>query len=751
MNEETFDQEEVIQEETPQEPELQQEQLGETVEKIVDEKPINPAPELVPNVWTSEEVLKRAADFVCEQYRKVKSDHDSRVLKWLDWDKAYQNIRERKPGDGAANIVDPEPFVIVDTLNSNVVEAFFSQDPPFSYEGMESKDDKQAELMTHYRADHLRRIGIRDKFQRSTQQLITYGTCVVKTPWRKEVTWKVIREKVTEVNPFTGQPEEKTVTRKIPFPKFDDTDWEFVPLWDFYPVGRASTIEGLDGCIHRVTKSFDDLKANERKVEIVDGIPTLKGIYYNLDSLKPMTSPKVQVYEYHGKIPRYVVTGNEDDKYTCFEGVITAAIGEEDWAQELFDQQRAIKTGAIVWQIDQEEQKFYSSAAIRCQENPYWSGDRPFLVCQWTPLDDEFYGIGVIQPIKELWDELNDTRNQLVDNKTLMLRMPMLEDVHANLQRNVHLTAPHARIKCDDINGVKPLPIQNFQAEGWRNVAAIKDDMRRASAAVDSMQGVPLSENTSATEFSAIQQQAGVRLKSHIKTIDEKLFKPFLERSYQYDMQFAEFERFIKVLGEKGGALIRVRPEDIWGTFDIVTNGVGQVENNVIKTNKLINFLSIVSRIPNIANIPEIIKEVWTSMGFPAGQADKIINAPINESAEDIEAENIALMAGEPVKVLPGENHQMHIQIHGKKFEQLRSIGAITPELEQRFKSHIMEHGLQLQSQMGVVNAMEGSPQDTQGQLNQIAQNGGNSYPLKDVSTQPMQTDSPLQEVRYGA
>jgi len=710
----------------------------ETFDGDISENPeldIQEAPQLIPKIFTDKKVLERASAFVLEQYRKYKDDHDSRCQKWIEFDQAYQNIRTRKAEDGGANIVDPEPFVVVETLASNISEAFFSQDPPFKYSPQEETDEDQAQIMSAYRADHIRRIGLKEKFERSVKQAEITGSFIVKTPWRKEVVMKTIRRKrVGEDGKVT------TETKKVPFPKYDDMDWEFVSVFDFIPCGKGKDIEELDGVIHRVCKTYDEIKANERKTKKIDGIEVTEGIYTGLDALD-IRSTKINLLEYWGRIPHYVLTGKDEDKYTTFEGVISSCIDEKDYNKQQLEAQRDLKSGGFSWIADEDEGKMYSSTAIRCQDNPFWSGDRPFLNFAWTPVDNDFYGIGVIQPIKELWDELNDTRNQLVDNKTLMLRQPMLEDVHANVQRNVNLTGKNVRIKCDDINGVKPLQIQNFQSEGWRNVAAIKDDIRRATAAVESLQGVPLSGSTSATEFSSVQQQAGIRLKSIIRRLDE-VFKKWLDRAYQYDQQFAEFERFVKVLGEDGAKFVRINPEDINGTFDIVTNGVTTLENSVIKANKLTNMLSIVSKIPPGSPLWNLVKEIWKTMGLSEAVAEQVMPMKKEDKPEDVEQENLAIQVGQNVIARQGENHQMHIQLHGQALEKLRAHGLSTPEIEQSFMSHIAQHAFMLKAQ---ISQMPQAPQG-QGQLAQLAQNGA-PVPHPDIGMPPMQAESPMQEV----
>ena len=113
------------------------------------------------------------------------------------------------------------------------------------------------------------------------------------------------------------------------------------------------------------------------------------------------------------------------------------------------------------------------SACVRFQENPYWHGERPFLLCPYIPVDDELYGIGLIEPITEKWNELNTTIRQVVDNKTLQLLNPTIEDVHANVQRDIKLIK-FPRIKADDVNAVIPLPINDFSNNGYKVISSIK-------------------------------------------------------------------------------------------------------------------------------------------------------------------------------------------------------------------------------------------------------------------------------------
>jgi hypothetical protein len=665
---------------------------GQEVLDAVQEKP----KPLIPQVWTDPKALQRAYDFVKEKIDENFEDHRARSQKWLEFDQVYRLIDKNKPSDGC-QVVDPEPQVEVDTLKANVVEGFFAQDPPFKYTGQEESDDEQAEIMTAYRADHLRRIQLREKFERTIHQCLINGTALIKTPYKREIE----KKRVKVMDPLIGIPVEK----EISIPKMDDTDWEYVSIFDFIPVGSGSSIQDLEGCIHLTSNSFDDLKKNERKTESIDGMEITKGIYYNLESIHT-PSTKFKTVEYWGRIPKFITTGIEGDRYLTFEGVITCVMEFDDQEKQSMKRQHSEKTGESSYK---KEDYGKAESCIRLQENPFWDMERPFLSSPWTPIDDEFYGIGMIEPIVDKWHELNTTIRQLVDCKTIQLNMPMIEDTNANVQRDIRLVK-NPRIKSDDINGIRPLPLTDFSANGWNIIAAIKDDMRRASGALDALQGTAMSKDTSATEFQGVFQQAGIRLKDRIKIIDEKLFKPFLNRCYKYDQQFAEFERIVRVVGKKGAAFKRVSPEQIWGNFDIVSKGPGQIENNVIMTNKLVNFLSIVSRLPNIANLPELIKKIWVYMGFPESEADTIVLAPEMDSLEKIKEENMAMAMGQPVSAKPGDNHLLHLQLHAQAYQILKQVGKISVQSEQAFQQNLAEHQTYLSQTSGGMNPMVGSP-----------------------------------------
>lgn len=656
-------------------------------------------PILVPKYYKDSEQLSRAYDFVCEQLKRSWQDHENRSMKWLQWNNAYRLIDEQKPDEGAS-VVDPEPQIEVDTLTSNFVEAFLGQDPPFKFQGMDGdkQDTEQASIMTSYVADGLRRVNIREKFERTIRQGLVYGQMIVKTPYKKEYVSKKVKEKVqVGINP-DGTPKFQTKVSEKKFPSIDDTDFQFVSIYDFYPIGRGSSIQTLDGCVEFFERSYDELLAKEMKTKtaVDSNQEEINGIYCNLDNIIPLdNSKKLSCCEYWGKIPKSVVTGNDDDKYECFEGLITCIIDRKDFGKKMLRNNNAKRTGEMT---NYEEPINLSDGAIRFQDNPYWDNERPYLSCPYTPVDDEFYGIGIIEPMIEKWYELNTTIRQILDNKTLQLLNPTIEDTNANVQRNIKLVK-NPRIKADDINGIKTFPIADFSANGYNAVAALKDEMRRGSGAVESIQGVAMKKDTSATEFAGVAQQAGIRIKNKIKLIDENIFKPYLDRCYKYAQQFATEERMVRVLGTKGSGWIKVTPEQIYGTLDIQTNGPTQVENSVIMANKLIQYLGIAARAPQFSNIPYLLGEIWVKLGMPESDRYKVVLQGSEEDAEEIQHEIIALSMGQRVMVKPNSNHKEHLTMKIQAYDRLLNENRVTPEVEAAFEENIDRHHEFMQAQ----------------------------------------------------
>lgn len=643
---------------------------------------------LLPKIYKGSDQLERANDFVQAQLKRAWQDHENRSAKWLDWDKAYRLIDEQKPDEGAS-VVDPEPQIEVDTLTANFTEAFLGQDPPFKFQGMEASDDEQAEIMTSYVADGLRRIQIRESFERTLRQGLVYGTMLVKTPYKKTSIKRKVKKRIPAGVDTTGGIKYETKVLDVVFPRMDDTDWEYVSIFDFYPVGRGSSIEALDGVIQFYERSYDELLAMKQKTDKEGDKEKITGVYYNLENIIPIDpSKKLSVCEYWGKIPKSIITGNDEDQYECFEGVISCVIARSDFGKRMLRNQHSARTGEMT---SYEEPINVIEGAIRFQENPYWDGERPYLSCPYTPVDDEFYGIGIIEPMIEKWYELNTTIRQILDNKTLQLLNPTIEDVNANVQRNIKLVK-NPRIKADDINGVKTWPIADFSANGYNAVASLKDEMRRGSGAVESVQGVQMSKDTSATEFAGVAQQAGIRIKNKIKLIDERLFKPFLDRSYKYAQQFATEERIVKVLGKAGVNWRKVAPDDIYGTLDIITNGPTQIENSMVLANKMIQYLGIAARAPQFANIPYLLGEIWVKLGFPESDRNKVVLSGGDEGQNEIEQEIVALSMGQRVLVRPNSNHQAHLAMAIQAYDKLRSEGKTNEAVDYAFEEYIDRH-----------------------------------------------------------
>lgn len=676
-------------------------------------------PTLVPKYYKDSEQLQRAYDFVTEQLKRSWQDHENRSNKWLQWNNAYRLIDEQKPDEGAS-VVDPEPQIEVDTLTSNYVEAFLGQDPPFKFQGQDGdkQDEEQADIMTSYVADGLRRVSIREKFERTIRAGLIYGTLLVKTPYRKEYVARKIKERVSVGINDDGTVKYQTKVSEKKFPSIDDTDFQFVSIYDFYPIGRGKSIQTLDGVIEFFERSYDELLAQEMKATKAKDSENeeISGIYCNLDNIIPMDNDKkMSVCEYWGKIPKSVITGNDEDKYECFEGLITCVLSRSDFGKRMLRQNNAKRTGE---ETNYEEPYNLSEGAIRLQDNPFWDGERPYLSCPYTPIDDEFYGIGIIEPMIEKWYELNTTIRQILDNKTLQLLNPTIEDTNANVQRNIKLVK-NPRIKADDINGVRTWPIADFSANGYNAVAALKDEMRRGSGAVESIQGVSMKKDTSATEFAGVAQQAGVRIKNKIKLIDENIFKPYLDRCYKYAQQFSTEERMVRVLGSRGAGWIKVSPDQIYGTLDIVTNGPTQIENSTVMANKLIQYLGIAARAPQFSNIPYLLGEIWVKLGMPESDRYKVVLQGAEEDDEEIQHEIVALSMGQRVMVKPNQNHKEHLVMKIQAYDKMLSEGRVTPEIEAAFQDNIDRHHDFMQAQEsngGRMGAALPNEQSVQGQ-----------------------------------
>lgn len=316
---------------------------------------------------------------------------------------------------------------------------------------------------------------------------------------------------------------------------------ELVDIFDFFPDPKARSDKELKYAIHRVQRDMEDLRQNpnydpkaldrlEQEESSVDDSQERKqrlgviGVNAQDSSRKRFT-----VYEYHGE----------------YEGgvYIIAVAGNE---------------------------------VLRKDPSPY--GTVPFVVVNDHKVPHELYGIGEIEPIESLQNELNDIRNQRLDNVKLAINkmwgvlaggVQFEDELVSRPGGIVHLTRPDALPEI----GWRPVDSTSFTEE-----AIIKSDAERATGANSTLSGALVSPmggtqggvvNRTATAFQGAINQSDKRFVAKVNQIKRGLIR--IGRLFlQYDQKFMTKEQMIRVVGKEGEEFLSpVKPDHIKGNFDL--------------------------------------------------------------------------------------------------------------------------------------------------------------------------------------
>jgi hypothetical protein len=351
---------------------------------------------------------------------------------------------------------------------------------------------------------------------------------------------------------------------------------------------------------------------------------------------------------------------------------------------------------------------------LRIEVSPY-DNYNPYIGTNYIPRNDTFYGIGVAEQAWATQIYLNDTLNQYMDN------IDMINDMNLLIPDGDSGPAANKPV----INGrYKFIPVMNPQMviqlknTGLQNVDLMiqryRENIQKKTKATLTLQGQGLDGNRTATETVGIREEVNTSLKSLILHIMNDFLQPILDTVRKLCVQFmdANDEILLKVPADNSGtrfAETLIQFEDYRDMFDKASVKIVGVEEATIKNNKLValqNLLTMGIQVPNLINIPKIMEKIYFEyMGFEDYDEFMAFTIPKRNKPMDPDRENQILSSGTPLNTSDGDDHNAHIQMHSKFYndfmEQVRNSPNIQMDEEQlsliddvlmNTDNHITEH-----------------------------------------------------------
>ena len=226
---------------------------------------------------------------------------------------------------------------------------------------------------------------------------------------------------------------------------------------------------------------------------------------------------------------------------------------------------------------------------VQSDKNPFWHGQLPFHVYRPTRVTHEMVGIGEIEAIEDLQDELNELRTSRRDNARLVLQRP-LAYWDGMVDPNVLEFAPGKLLPLegDPRELLFPIPLQDLPGSAYQESAELKQDVQYVSGIDDATAGAG-SEQQTATGTQLVQAAANVRIQNKVLRLEHEVIRGTARQWVALFQQ--HITEPVDVAGppvpgeeDRDFSWYRVGPEEIEGEFEVeIVGGSTQPDNPVQK------------------------------------------------------------------------------------------------------------------------------------------------------------------------
>ena len=459
--------------------------------------------------------------------------------KWDRFYKMYRGVLDETNYPWQSNIWVPLSFSTIET----VVPRLVSNRPQIDILPREPNDEKYAQIMGKIIDYQWDQMNMNVLLPEAVKEMCIYGTVVLKAFWYKEESNVIDKQMVDEQMPELGQvevEENKTI--------YNGPKVEVVDLYDFFVDPKATTIDNAEWVIHRSMRTLDYLH------EMMED-----GKYKNIKLLEDEGGS---------------FAGNDDEKQMRRNtiGISMPVEQRNDKLIEILE----------YWTDERVITVANRKIIIRDQENPFRHGKKPFIVCVDQKIPHEFYGMGELEPIETLQYELNDRRNQRMDNVTLILNRMWVVQNGKGVDEDELVSDAGGVVHTDDPNAIQQLVLPDVTSSSYQEETIIKADIQQTSGVTDFTRGMSSDAlaNDTATGISLLQEASNARFRLKIQNIEDMMLKRLGEMMVSMNNQFMSDETTIRIVGDEGKEFETIKPEDIKGNFDVSVQAGSTIPGN---------------------------------------------------------------------------------------------------------------------------------------------------------------------------
>ncbi len=349
--------------------------------------------------------------------------------------------------------------------------------------------------------------------------------------------------------------------------------------------------------------------------------------------------------------------------------------------------------------------------------NPYDDKEIPFVVARCSVLDQHFWGYGLLHPIQRSQEELNSLRNLNLRQAQLNILNIWGYDEGTGLAQIATHFDPGDVIPIPFFANGNPGLVPLFQGrplppEAYQYEDRIDMDIQTAIASPGYRSGATSTSGT-ATEATIEEERAQtrIRLQNLIGnlTYASEIARLFISRRQQY---LQDEGQVIRITGAEGVQFEKLTREDVAGEYDFIPGGQHIIPGKDVLRQQILQLWALQGSNPQIAQMlksHELMEETLKLFDFEYPERFMEPQRSQNPFATRPDMESKVLMVGERIDATGNEDHEMHMQEHGKMLQVAVQQG--NERAEFALRQHMQQHQkylMEAQAQKAMMQSMNG-------------------------------------------
>jgi len=675
-------------------------EVGTEIDDVPVEKPAE-TPDY-PNFCKDEDLVKQVKAVVNTAFERYKSQRtgdgqwDERMR---DSDRMYRcglNVADTKAEQSTATLIHLAStlfFRSVRTWHSNLFSVLFAERLPIKCIPPAETYDEQlyAKQKTECQQNNaclrwtMAQDDVEGKAYSAFWELCKVSNLICKVTFK--TVWRKIRERVTYVNADgdTYDKWEQKKVKTVSFPTLSFPDHK-----DFFIDSTIFEMKDQPCPIERGWLTVDD---------IYDGVEN--GEFDNGDKI-------TAEHLYPGEDGSTVIEDREDNSgvgtldraqsslYGVFDAFPLLPIDEKGkWDKK----NRPVRHWVTII-----GKSITDGVCVRLIRNPYPYDALPYWNVCTLPDRVGFYHFGLDQMVRPNYDELTTCKSQLMDNRTLIIRAPMI-GIQGAFRGKKFVFSANSIVLVDRPDAIQKMKIDDATLTIMPNIQYLEQDTEKLLATGASVEGYALGGRTSALEAQNVQSQA---LKPHImayRYIAKQFFEGWASRVLPLWNEQSPADLTLMVTGEselEG----QFKPANLAQDYAYELTCIDEFENTMTKRTQGMQMLQVVGSSPmqNEVNWRAVTERFFKDNGYQdAGELLK--SGKTQTDAERIaRMENLAIYQyGTDDQPEPQEDHEAHIRTHTWFIDNIKILPKEqrNPANLAKLELHIQLHEqIQQQSQM---------------------------------------------------